>query len=253
MVKTGKFRREGVVSGWMMRWILCASLNGLAMLSASGAEARWHIEKIQEVQVEGRFEGELDISGLAMLGEGRCLAVSDETRPAQGAQWCVYDKDQARLVVGELLPLAPEDKSKVELDLEGVAADPDAPCFYATGSHGVSKKKGRLEAERCRVFRIAVDGNTFAPLGGGIQSASLLDVLRRDEKLGQAVGRPLQQRGLNIEGLAFKAGRLFFGVRSPNLQGRAFVVETDAIRLFSEEAPPVTVHELPMAAGCGSR
>ena len=41
------------------------------------------------------------------------------------------------------------------------------------------------------------------------------------------------KRGVNIEGLAVKNGRLFFGLRSPAVGGAAKILSVDADRLFS--------------------
>ena len=72
--------------------------------------------------------------------------------------------------------------------------------------------------------------------------------------LGKYFGKPLQQRGVNIEGLAVRNGRLFVGLRGPNLAGDAFVLELRADDVFAGQPRPAYVlHRLRLGAGFGIR
>src|SRR5260370_20845747 len=48
------------------------------------------------------------------------------------------------------------------------------------------------------------------------------------------------RRGVNIEGLAVKNGRLFFGFRGPVDDGKAHILAVDSGGLFSGKDPPPT-------------
>jgi hypothetical protein len=65
---------------------------------------------------------------------------------------------------------------------------------------------------------------------------------------------PLQQSGVNIEGLAVRNGRLFVGFRGPNLDGFAFVLEIAAADVFdAKPEPQYTLHKLRLGKGLGIR
>jgi hypothetical protein len=66
-------------------------------------------------------------------------------------------------------------------------------------------------------------------------------------------GKPLQRKGTNIEGLACKDGKLYVGFRSPNLDGKAAILETDAEKLFNGKVLVSQMHLLPVAPGRGIR
>jgi hypothetical protein len=59
---------------------------------------------------------------------------------------------------------------------------------------------------------------------------------------------------VNIEGLASRNGRLFVGLRGPNLDGNAFVLEVGANDVFGGKSQPsYTLHRLQMGPGLGVR
>ena len=76
--------------------------------------------------------------------------------------------------------------------------------------------------------------------------------VEQDGVLGKYVRQPLQLNGFNIEGLAYRGGKLFFGVRGPNLGGDAFIIEADAKSLFAGKTE-AKLHRLPVGAGAGIR
>jgi hypothetical protein len=63
----------------------------------------------------------------------------------------------------------------------------------------------------------------------------------------------LQEKGFNIEGLAYKNGKLYFGVRGPNLEGNALVIEMAPEPLFNGSMPDGKIYELPVGRGMGVR
>jgi hypothetical protein len=79
-------------------------------------------------------------------------------------------------------------------------------------------------------------------------------MLEKDPTLGPYFGKPLQQKGVNIEGLAMRAGKLFVGLRNPNIEGRAFVLEVSAEDVFAGVARPAYIlHKLRLGPGLGIR
>ncbi len=154
------------------------------------------------------------------------------------------------LRIVETIPLA---RSGDEIDIEAIAAEGDN--YYIIGSHGISKKEGEQQGNRYSLFRLSVDRTTGRPGRPAlVETASLVNLLRADAVLGQYFGKPLQQRGVNIEGLAVRNGRLFVGLRGPNLEGNAFVLEIDAEDVFrGKSQPPYTLHKLSLGVGYGIR
>jgi hypothetical protein len=87
---------------------------------------------------------------------------------------------------------------------------------------------------------------------GALEKTSLRPVLEADPKLKPFLDQPATANGLDIEGLAFRGGRLFFGLRAPSLDGRASVLEVSAKDLFAGGATAKR-HEIDLGAGQGIR
>jgi hypothetical protein len=59
---------------------------------------------------------------------------------------------------------------------------------------------------------------------------------------------------LDIEGIAEREGVLFFGLRSPSVEGHGFIIEVKAAELFADAATAAhTTHRLAFGAGFGIR
>ncbi len=202
-----------------------------------------------QYQMKGEFIGPEDLSGVASINGVAGVIVSDEPRCAQAI---TINSATHTITAGVQLPLFPNEGT-IEADLEGAAADPEHHCYYVVGSHGVSKKKGEFQDDRCHVFRIPADPQTGVAQAQGITSASLLPWLATQPALASSLRTPLQAHGFNIEGLAYKSGKLYFGVRGPNVAGHTFVIEMDPSPLFRNEMPNGKIHELPVGAGQGIR
>ncbi len=216
-------------------------------LPASG----WTIElKASGWKLSG-FEGNEDLSGIAALDETHVLVGSDELIAAQSG---TMDRAASLITAGALVPLVSNPSGKkMEVDIEGVAASPADHCYYVTGSHGVGKKKGDFDPTRTTVFRIPCDPADGTVLQDKIQQASLLPWLEQNNILKDHLKQPLQLNGLNIEGLAFHEGKLYFGLRGPNLLGTAYVVETTPDSLFGGGTLAATLHPLKVGPGRGIR
>jgi hypothetical protein len=224
----------------------------------SGQEIQpWGISS-EEIPVvtEGTFAVGTELSGIASLDGVGCLVVSNETRCAEIG----YLKSTPwRFTAGPEIPLVPPAGGPEECDFEAVAADPVSATFYVLGSHAVAKKKGKPRVEQQVLFRLPADATTKLPdpaKGPEYQGISLTPWLLRVPEIAQYFGKPLQQNGLNLEGLGYRNGNLFIGCRAPHLQGRTPVLEIAANDLFTRppgQWPAPKVHLLPLGQGCGVR
>lgn len=166
-----------------------------------------------------------------------CLLVTDEGREAAFVR-----REEGKLAAMEGLVVFPTNTK--EFDAEGAAADEN--YFYVVGSHSVKRQKCEDHEDNRTVFRIPVDramGNAsqiqlskrlWAVIQGlpelapyATPKACLGTKPPRDKP--ELKGR----NGLNIEGVAVRNGRLYFGLRGPAMGGETFVVSVEAAALFS--------------------
>lgn len=188
------------------------------------------------------FENQ-DVSGIARDPEGFGVLVSDERA---SVQLLAFAAEGSATITNTLRLDADKD---AECDFEGAAFTEG--YFYLTGSHGLTKKKGKFEKSRHRVYRFKI-----AASGTAIESvarSTLTGIISNDSVLGRFAGKPLQQSGINIEGLAARDGQLYFGFRNPSIEGHGFVLEIDADALFSSTKPDYTLHKIKLDDGLGIR
>ncbi|CAN5428326.1 hypothetical protein BH23VER1_BH23VER1_15400 [soil metagenome] len=218
----------------------------LVLFSPISASARgFRLEGTTEsFAIRGPIIEDEDISGIARGEDHIGIIVSDEGSVIQSL---AFLPDGSGASIRAAIDLAPG--AKDELDAEGSTYYNGK--FYVTGSHGVSRKKGKLQASRYGVFRFGVGPEGRGATG--LQRASLGGVLGGDPVLGAYHQKPLQERGLNIEGLAAKEGQLYFGLRAPNIDGDSFVIEVGADALFGSDSPKYERHALALGAGLGIR
>lgn len=209
---------------------------------------RWtRIEQTGRYSFRGQVAEDQDLSGIACISDRFCLLGADESRDVQVIE---LSRKAKTLTILDTIPLV---RSGDEIDIEAIAAEGDS--YYIVGSHSISKKEGETQGNRYGLFRLAVDHMTGKPGRPPlVETASLVDILRADPVLGTYFGKPLQQRGVNIEGLAVRNGRLFVGLRGPNLEGNAFVLEVGVEDVFGGKSQPqYTLHKLPLGVGYGIR
>ncbi len=225
----------------------CADTEETSTTPTGGAKRWTHIEFVGRYSFDGPVLEGTDLSGIACVSPTRCLLGADESRSVQAVALSRHDKTLRALQTVELLG------SGDEIDIEAIAAEEDA--YYVTGSHGIAKKTGDVQGNRYSIFRLRVDPATGLPAGAGnVAVATLADLIREDPVLGPYFGQPLQQKGINIEGLTIRDGRLFVGLRNPNLAGYAHVIEVAAADLFAaSERPQYVLHRLHLGEGLGIR
>lgn len=182
-----------------------------------------------------------------------CLIVNDEKKYAQ-----FFAIDGTRLVPGAVIRLVHKD-AESDPDAEGAAFD--AGYFYATGSHGRARNPDKNSEPSYRVFRFPV-GKAGKPAFEvseddivGVQASSRLrEAIKRGQWIGKFHDQPLDQNGINIEGIAVKNGRAYFGLRGPSVDGHAFILSVDANALFSRHRKlNARVHRLKLGDFAGIR
>jgi hypothetical protein len=226
-------------------------------------KGRWtRIERVGQYKFKNSVVADKDLSGIACISDKYGLIGADEAREVQVVE---LSREDRTLRVIETISLL---SSGAEIDIEAIAAE--GSCYYIIGSHGMSKKQGERQNNRYNIFRLLVDPKTGLPArrvtpadrasradanaSATLQRASLAGILRADPILGPYFGRPLQQKGVNIEGLAVRNGHLFVGFRNPNLDGYAFVLEIPADDVFSKQPRSnYALHRLRVGAGLGIR
>lgn len=231
-----------------MKILLSLLLTGIAPLSADDWSLR---ESPSEWETLG-FSESLDLSGIDVLDGRYCLMGTDELFSAQPG---MIDRENRRIFARTPVPLLtpPADVKKPEADIEGIAAAPDRGSFFITGSHGAGKKKGDLQPTRMHVFEAPMNNDDGKIRERDIRSGSLLPWFEESPLFHDFVGKPLQQNGLNIEGLAYRDGRLWFGCRAPNIRGKIHVIEAEPDTLFGDATPKAKAHELHVGEGRGIR
>lgn len=220
-----------------------------AVITPSPAAGAWTLAALPQTWTFSGFKEDEDLSGIAAWDERHCLVCTDEKHDIQPG---IMDRTAGTVTAGAGFPLLANAKKKDETDTEGVVAVREHGCYYVTGSHGVAKKSGELQPSRLHVFRVPVNAASGEPEPGGVQVGSLQPWIAKDPVLAASVGKSLRTDGFNIEGLAWKDGKLWFGVRAPNIGSDAFVIEVDAKSLFTG-APQASLHRLAVGAGLGIR
>ncbi len=180
-----------------------------------------------------------------------CLMAFDEGTQAR----------YATLGTNKLVPdpqvviLAP---GRSELDTEAAATD--GHYTYVTGSHSAKRSDCSSNPASRHVFRLTVDPVTGRTVPGlTLESNRLWEVMATvpvlKDHVGerQCLGAEAGQQGINIEGLAVRNDRLYFGFRGPVIDGESWVLSADAAALFgSGDATPQLIR-LALGANRGIR
>jgi hypothetical protein len=229
----------------------CLLLLSSAAITLSNARAEWRMEILPDEWHLAGFENSLDLSGLAAANATQCLVGSDEMFHIQPG---VIDRVNHRIESRRPIALPLEsDGGKLEVDIEGVAFSTEEQAYFVVGSHGLGKKKADFQPDRHSIYRVPVDPRTGRVRKEGIRRTSLLPWLMKTPLLAPHVKQPLQQNGLNIEGLTWSEGKLFFGLRAPHKEGRGLVIELATGELFGGEPGPLKLHSIPVARDRGIR
>jgi len=217
-----------------MKHILLLSLTflGLTMLSQAAP-----IVKPEGVFKMVGINDTSELSGIASLGGDLALLAGDELNTAQ-----VIQIDREALTISRIS--APKLISgKDELDAEGVAKLGGA--YYVTGSHGYAAKKDNYQASRYQFVKVSPNGDVSAP-------GTLSQMLASDPILAPYYKKSLGSNGINIEGLAAYGGKLYAGMRGPNLEGKGYVISFSPSAALAGSSQH-ELHSLDLGLGNGIR
>lgn len=209
-----------------------------APVYAEAPSAGWKVALTARPFRLEQFAENEDLSGLASWDGKQFLVVTDEGVNALPGK---LDTASGLLSAAGVVPL-PAEK---EADAEGVCVSREDSCYYITGSLGVGKKKADFQPARAQVYRVPVDTTTGEPKADGVVATSrLFQWVEKHPILKDHVRRPLQLNGFNIEGLCARDGKLWFGVRGPNLNGSIHIIETTGTSLFGTGDLQASLHTL---------
>jgi hypothetical protein len=186
--------------------------------------------------------------------ERLCLAVFDEGAEARH----LMINNDAYLPDNEQVALR---SGNIELDAEAAATD--GAFYYVAGSHSAKRNDCANNPESRHVIRFRVDpksGRALRNFRGTLvdyaDTDRLWSIMATTPQLQAHVGDSMclgteapkdapqltGRRGVNIEGLAVKNGRLFFGFRGPVDDASAHILSVSADGLFSgKDARPTWV------------
>lgn len=211
-------------------------------------------KKKPEKQAEDILERRLAASGIVCPKPPRCLIVFDEGREARFAQ---LTEDRYAPEGG---PIVLSTKSG-EIDAEGAAIDQG--YVYVVGSHARKRKRCEDNPASRALLRLKVDPATGGVEGPGEPGAlaPIIAATGLRAHLGKCVGTlppekdaedtiDLQgQRGVDIEGIAAKHGRLYLGFRSPAEGGFAKILRVDAKAAFPPGVADALLHAFDVEVG----
>ena len=220
----------------------------------------------QTVTFVGKIHKDEDLSAIANFeidGTSYLAVGSDESKnrvqllKQTSAQVYEVDSDLEIELPSPKNPDVPCSKPK-EIDIESLALDQKNNCLYVIGSHSykrrtvkvegkkaltVAENRVRLmdkniepESDRNRIFQV------FLKSGSGKvkdikQIENLKTILAKDDYLKRFIDIPSKENGIDIEGLAFRKGKLFLGFRGPILRGNyvpVLVVDCETLSADNE-------------------
>lgn len=190
-----------------------------AAATSSPANATEQKPALMKVPESLRRMSRFEPSGLLWRRElSRYVIASDDTgqEGAEEKQPWLFAMAEDGTVDAEPLPIT---GVKQVNDLESLAAD-DAGTIYALSSQSHSRK-GKRPKTRTAFLKLSPDGRGFRA-SGQVHLADLLDSAGGETmaRLGLSDGT----RNLEIEGMAFHRGALYFGLKSPvDAQGNALI------------------------------
>jgi hypothetical protein len=160
-----------------------------------------------------------ELSGIAYSASlGRFLVVSDDTGRKDKGTWhapWLFTMTASGEMDPDPLPIAGIDQLN---DAESITAGPEGTFFLST-SHSPDHK-GRTGPDRAMLLYLALEGRSLRVLG----RVDLRDLGKSEGGLLRTAGLDEQGR-LDIEGVAYRDGDLFIGLKSPlDGDGRASVL-----------------------------
>ncbi|MFC0241557.1 DUF3616 domain-containing protein [Rhodopseudomonas telluris] len=244
---------------------IAAAIMGLAGLMFMGlvpADARDGVHPEPKWSVSEDFakskKARINLSGAACAPTSpplaSCVIVNDDKKYAQ-----TFAIEGTTLRPGRVVRLMPDG---AEGDPDAEAAAYDDGYFYVTGSHGRPRHQPEAgNPPSYTLFRYPVDRQTLQPdfvsdedVKGLETTTRLRGVLKTLPPTADKYDKPLEDGGINIEGLAVRNGRIYFGLRGPSLDKRAFIISVDRDAIFTDREPlHAKSHDLELGADTGIR
>ena len=181
------------------------------------------IGSVRPLALRGEIAAGTDLSGVAVVGDFLVLGADE----GHQLQILVRGRGGAGWRLQHTLPLAKRDQ---ETDIEAITFGDGH--LYVVGSHSFRRRRMlpelparrnrkrllRIQQQRSRnrLYRLSFDTHT-----GEVGEAEHIDLskrLRRDPLLKHYHGIPGKENGIDIEGMAFRDGRLWLGFRGPVLR-----------------------------------
>lgn len=246
---------------WLTTLLIAGNMTGLCSENNIRDEhfdkvALSAIKPIAPFSIDGEMLWGNHLSGLATMESGFGIVVSDEGGKVQ--KFILDSAGHSLRIVGTE-NLMEKGNRPVEGDFEAAAYDKGK--FYVIGSHGTARKSGVVQKSRHCLFCIEVDTNKHPQFTDGsaagaskVIQTNVDNFIKGQKEIAWAVGKPLQLRGVNIEGLVVKDDKMFVGLRAPNIDGFCHVIETPVANVFTDQdADLVRLHSLKVGAGYGIR
>jgi len=181
------------------------------------------VSDVRPLILRGALDEAMDLSGAIVVGdylvlgadEGHQLQVLQRT--ADGAAWQAQHR----------LALAKQDQ---EADIEAITFGDG--YLYVIGSHSLRRRrlKPELSVRKNRARLLEIDGQAarnllhrlpFDPSSGRLGKPERIDLskrLHKDPLLRPFAKVPGKENGIDIEGMAFREGKLYLGFRGPVLR-----------------------------------
>jgi Protein of unknown function (DUF3616) len=177
-----------------------------------------------------RLKRRLSLSGIACPappdGERPCIVAFDEGGAAGYAR-----------ITGQRLAPGPVGirllQDGTELDAEAAASD--GAFAYVTGSFSRKRTSCTSNPGSRHVFRLALGPDGFVASPPVDDQGRLWKLMSADATLGPFVDKCLgtPAHGINIEGIAVRKDKLYFGFREPARDKRAYILRVSATALFA--------------------
>ncbi|GAB5436878.1 DUF3616 domain-containing protein [Falsiruegeria mediterranea] len=178
-----------------------------------------------------------------------CFTASDEVRYIQS-----FRVDEDEIETGGRLYLwdTPKRRDADELDVEGITSVNGH--LIAVGSHSVSRQKCKVREHNEQIYVGSPDMlGRQTPLT--TQLISLRPVFAKFDVLRASFHQPLQQNGLNIEGVAAIGDQVFFGFRAPYPDGSAgvLILQIGFDALLAQDWDEAELHRVALDTPHGGR
>ncbi|MBB1090899.1 DUF3616 domain-containing protein [Rhodopseudomonas palustris] len=243
--------------GSLLTTLACAALCGFPAAAAA--------DRIKPEPTQWTSSGDLgksadarqNLSGAACAPTSpplrSCLIVNDEKKYAQA-----FSIAGTALTPGAVIRLV--DKGD-DGDPDAEAAAYDDSHFYVTGSHGRKRHDWKAHnPSSYALFRFPLDKDGLPifvgdeKVQGLAHSARLAEALKSINPVAAYFDQPLDEGGINIEGLALRGTRMYLGLRGPSRDGEAFIVSIDKAAPFTPDAPlDAKLHSLKLGRHAGIR